>query len=126
MPEVATKDILIVDDDKQFCQLLVMAFDAAGYKTAWTLDGQSALDLFKKRNPPIVLLDVAMPGLNGYQVAAQIRKLEPKDTHTLVVIMTAHARNFTITQEFAMGIDSFLTKPMMPDDIVAHVTSLVE
>ena len=126
MPEVATKEILIVDDDKQFCQLLAIAFDAAGYKTTSAQDGQSALDLFKKRNPRVVLLDVAMPGLSGYQVAEQIRKLEPKDTHTLVVIMTAHARNFTITQEFAMGIDSFLTKPMMPDDVVAHVTSLVD
>ena len=126
MPEVAAKDILIVDDDKQFCQLLAPAFEAAGYKTAWTLDGQAALDLFKKRNPPIVLLDVAMPGLNGFQVAEQIRKLEPKDTHTLIVIMTAHTRSFTITQEFEIGIDSYLSKPMLPDDIVAHVSSLIE
>src|SRR5579859_2171359 len=123
MPDAPARDILIVDDDKQFCQLLALAFEEGGFRATWRLDGQSALDVFKETFPPIVLLDVAMPGLNGFQVTEKIRELEPKGTHTLIVIMTAHTRSFTISKEFEMGIDSFLTKPMMPDDIVAHVSS---
>ncbi len=131
---VVSKDILVIDDDKNFCKLLAVAFQQHGFQpyTAW--DGQSGLNLYKEKRPRIVLLDVAMPGLNGFQVAAEIRRTEqdeqsekpdsPTD-HTLIVIMTAHARSFFVSQDFESGIDSYLTKPMLPDDIVEQVTNLM-
>src|SRR5262249_45883143 len=108
--------------------LLATAFQQHGFNplTAW--DGQTGLNLYKEKHPHIVLLDVAMPGLNGFQVAAEIRRTENPDNpddRTLIVIMTAHARSFFVSQDFESGIDSYLTKPMLPDDIVEQVTNLM-
>ena len=122
----APKRILIVDDDKNFCRLVQMAFQANGFEAFSALDGESGLALFKEKQPPIVLLDLAMPGLNGFQVTEKIREIEPEGTHTTVVIMTAHARNFFVSKELESDIDSYLTKPILPDDIVAQVLELTE
>ena len=121
----ASKDILVIDDDKSFCHLVADAFQEHGFHPYTAADGQSGLSLFKEKRPPVVLLDVAMPGLNGFQVAAEIRRTETAGEHTLIVIMTAHARSFFVSQDFESGIDSYLTKPMLPDDIVEQVTNLI-
>ncbi|MEP7285903.1 MAG: response regulator [Chloroflexota bacterium] len=123
----APKQILLVDDDKNLCKLLANAFQEQGFETAIALNGDAALEAFKQKPPALILLDVAMPGMNGFEVASQVRALESSgDNHTIIVIMTAHARSFQVSQEFEAGIDSYLTKPMRLDDIVAHVVNLLQ
>src|SRR5258708_1289253 len=122
----ALKRILIVDDDKNFSRLVQMAFQANGFEAFAAQSGEEGLKIFQEQRPPIVVLDLAMPGLNGFQVTEKIRQMEPEGTHTTVVIMTAHARNFFVSKELESDIDSYLTKPILPDDIVAQVFALTD
>jgi DNA-binding response OmpR family regulator len=119
------KQILIVDDDEDFCKLTAQAFKEEGFSVYSALDGDAALNLFKENHMPIVLLDVAMPGRNGFEVAAEIRKLEPENTHTFIVVMTAHTRSFFISKEFDVNIDSYVTKMTTPYEIVNHIVRLI-
>ena len=119
------KEILIVDDDKLFCRLISLAFQDEGFQTYVAYHGDAALKIFGAKHPPIILLDVAMPGMDGFQVAEEIRNMEPPDTHTMIVIMTAVSRSFLVSKEFELGIDSYLSKPILSTDVVAHILSLM-
>ena len=119
------KKVLIIDDDKAFGNMVGAAFKAQGFEVSVAFDGEAGLKLFNDNPVPIIITDVAMPGLNGFQVAAEIRKQEPADQHTIIVIMTAHALTFEVSKEFDRGIDSYLTKPILPVDIVAHIETLI-
>ena len=119
------KKVLVIDDDKGFCNLVAAAFRANGFEVSTALDGETGLKLFKENPVPVIITDVAMPGLSGFQVAAEVRKNEPADQHTIIVIMTAYARNFDVSRQFESNIDSSLSKPILPDDIVAHILTLI-
>jgi DNA-binding response OmpR family regulator len=122
---MVAKVIMIVDDDKTLCRLMSLAFQDNGFETYIAYQGDAALQIFEEKHPPIILLDVAMPGMDGFQVAEEIRKMEPPDTHTLIVIMTAVSRSFFVSKEFESGIDSYLTKPILSTDVVAHILNLM-
>ncbi len=121
---MSAKKILVVDDDQIFCKLIANTLMDAGYETQTAFNGGAALDAYKKGQPDLILLDLAMPDKNGFEVASEIRKQEAPGKHTLIVIMTAYARSFTVSVEFEAGIDSYLTKPILPDDVVAHIATL--
>jgi two-component system, OmpR family, response regulator MtrA len=120
------KHILVVDDDKAFNKLLLLAFQEQGFQVDVALNGEEALSIFREKQPPIILLDVGLPGISGFQVAAEIRNMEETGQHTVIVMMTAHARSYFVAQEFEIEIDGYLTKPMLSGDIVEQVTSLVQ
>lgn len=120
------KHILIVDDDKSFNKLLLIAFQEQGFQVDVALTGEEALDVFRKKQPPIMLLDIGLPGISGFQVAAEIRNMEESGQHTIIVMMTAHARTYFIAQEFEVQIDGYLTKPMLSGDIVEQVVTLLQ
>jgi two-component system response regulator MtrA len=120
------KHILVVDDDKAFNKLLLLAFQDHGFEVDVSMTGEEALDIFRKKQPPIILLDVGLPGISGFQVAAEIRNMEEPAQHTVIVMMTAHARSYFVAQEFEIQIDGYLTKPMLSGDIVEQVVNLVQ
>ena len=122
---MVAKEIMIVDDDKTFCRLMSLAFQDKGFQTYIAYHGDAALKIYEEKFPPIILLDVAMPGMDGFQVAEEIRKMEPPDTHTLIIIMTAVSRSFFVSKAFESGIDSYLTKPVLSANVVAHVLNLI-
>jgi two-component system alkaline phosphatase synthesis response regulator PhoP len=124
MPGISKK-ILIVDDDQIFCKLISRALEDAGFETQTAFNGEDGLEIATTERPQMILLDLAMPGIDGFQVASEIRKSEPEGTHVTIVMMTAYARSFFAAVEFDAGIDSYLTKPMLPDAVVDHVKSLV-
>jgi CheY-like chemotaxis protein len=124
MPGVMKK-ILVVDDDQQFCRLIAHALDEAGFETRTAFTGEKALELATVELPQVMLLDMAMPGIDGFQVASQIREQEPEGSHVTIILMTAYARSFFAAADFDAKIDSYLTKPMMPDAVVEHVKGLV-
>ncbi len=118
--------VLIVDDDALLCRMLTKTLQESGFEASFALTGEAGLEHYQRELPDLILLDVAMPGISGFDVAATIRELEQgTDRHTLIVILTAHARIFAVSVEFHAGIDSYLTKPVLPPDVVAHVQNLL-
>ncbi len=121
----APKKILVVDDDQPLCKMAAIALKEGGYRTFTAFTGEQALEVYRAEQPDVIVLDVAMPGMSGFEVVSAVRKSEPPGKHTIIVIMTAYARRYYVSNEFETGIDSFLTKPVLPLDLIAHVSSLI-
>ncbi len=119
------KKILVVDDDQPLCKMSALALKEGGYRTFTAFSGVQALEIYRAEQPDVIVLDVAMPGMSGFEVVSEVRKSEPPGKHTIIVIMTAYAQNHYGSAEVEAGIDSFLTKPVLPLDLIAHVSSLI-
>jgi|SRR5581483_544979 two-component system response regulator VicR len=117
--------VLVVDDDEPLCKLCALTMREQGLTALTAFNGETALELFAAHQPEVIILDVAMPGMSGFDVAAEIRRLEPPGRHTIIIILTAYARSYFASKNFEADIDSFLTKPVLPQDLIAHVSSLI-
>jgi CheY-like chemotaxis protein len=116
--------ILVVDDDKPLCNMVATVLSDAGYAVTTAYSGEEALVHYREQQPDLVLLDFAMPDMNGFDVCAEIRRLDPPHHRTLVVFMTAYAQTFLVSVDFHVGVDGTLTKPILPSDLVTHVRDL--
>jgi DNA-binding response OmpR family regulator len=120
------RKVLIVDDDRIFCTLIAQTLKSNGYEALQAFTGEDGLNVYEREKPDLILLDVAMPGISGFEVATTIRNREQDvDHHTPIVIMTAHASSYTVSVSFHMGISSYLTKPVLPHDVLAQVRNLL-
>jgi len=118
------KKILVVDDDASLCKLLAAVLRSAGYETVTAFNGEGAVEVFRAERPDLILLDFAMPGMNGFEVVDAVRKLETPDHRTIIVFVTAYSQAFLVSVDFHVGVDGCLTKPIAPDDLVNHVNDL--
>jgi DNA-binding response OmpR family regulator len=122
-PEQQTK-ILIVDDDRALCRMMARALEGEGYLVVTAFSGEDGLALFREERPAMVILDFAMPGMNGFEVVNEIRSIEEPKHRTIVVIVTAYSQTFLVSVDFKISVDSYLTKPILPSDLVEHVNDL--
>jgi DNA-binding response OmpR family regulator len=121
-----TKSVCVVDDDHKFCTMIADALREDGYQTTTAFTGEEALAIYDHSPPDLMLLDVAMPGINGFEVAATIREREANTDHRMIiVIMTAHARSFSVSVGFHSGVDDYLIKPVTPLEVVARVHQML-
>ena len=126
MPDDAPrKKILIVDDDDTLAQSTSEILERVGYQTDIASNGEEALEKFRADLPDLVILDVAMPGMNGFDVAAEMRKIEPEENRTKIVILTAYSQSFLLYSQMEARINSYLTKPLMLSELVEHVGRLL-
>ncbi len=123
---VLPKQVLIIEDDEGLCQLAAADLREAGFRALAAYTGETGLELFKSRQPDAVIIDVGLPGISGFEVAAEIRKSEPPDKHTVIVIMTAYARSYLVSQDLEVGIDAFLTKPVLASTLTERIASLLK
>jgi signal transduction histidine kinase/DNA-binding response OmpR family regulator len=114
--------ILVVDDDANIRELLTQEFTEAGYAVSTAADGRAAVHEVRRRRPDLVVLDVMMPEMNGFDVAAVLRN-DPETADIPIVILS-------IVQDrergFRLGVDRYLTKPIDTDLLFKEVGSLLE
>jgi DNA-binding response OmpR family regulator len=120
----AAHRILIVDDERRNRQLLEVVLGAEGYALESATGGEEALRLVAARPPDLVLLDIMMPGMNGYQVAAAI-KADAATRHVLVVMLSALDDRNSRAHGLHMGADAFLAKPVNRAEVCDLVRSLL-
>jgi CheY-like chemotaxis protein len=118
------KKILVVDDDVSLCKLIAAALRSAGYETLTAFSGEGAVEVYRAERPDLVLLDFAMPGMNGFEVVDAVRKLETPDRRAIIVFVTAYSQAFLVSVDFHVGVDGCLTKPILPADLISHVNDL--
>lgn len=113
--------ILIADDEQLMRQLVVDFLKPEGYEILEAADGKEALDMYKEHHPDLVLLDVMMPGYDGWTVCREIRR------ESTVPIMMLTAKGEEIDQLFAydLGVDEYITKPCSPKILVAKIKALL-
>ena len=113
--------VLIVDDDPNINQLIKLYLEKEGYETETAERGDDALNLFKKNPPQIVLLDLMLPGMDGWQVCCEIRKIS-----TIPIIMlTAKDETFDKVLGLELGADDYMTKPFDPKELIARIKAVM-
>lgn len=116
-------DILAIDDDKLSHKFIKRALEPAGLKVCSAFDGEEGLQVALERSPQIILLDVEMPGKNGYDVCTQLRQHEA--TRDIpVVFLSSHSSLRERMQGYEVGADDYLVKPFEPENLVARVRVL--
>lgn len=120
MPE----KILIVDDDVDTLRLVGLMLQRQGYQIVAANNGSQALAMAQSENPDLILLDVMMPDMDGYEVTRRLRALQ--DTNTIPIIMfTAKSQVDDKITGFEVGADDYLTKPTQPRELFAHVKAVL-
>jgi len=119
------KKVLVVDDDVDFCEATQLLLDSKGYEVVLAHDGKEGLEKMRSEEPDLVILDVMMPEMNGYDVCVVI-KADPALKKTPVILLTAVDQNlFKTTYTQAMGLmteaDDYMAKPVEPQDLVKRV-----
>lgn len=113
--------ILIVDDDKNIAELLKIYLEKENFTTVTAFDGKEAIALFEQEHPDLVLLDVMLPKLDGWQVCRQIRE----SSSTPVIMLTAKGETFDKVLGFDLGCDDYVVKPFDTKEVVARVKAVL-
>ena len=119
------KEILIVDDEPSIVVPIQFLMEQQGYNVIVAENGHDALDLIYKFNPDLVLLDIMLPGIDGYEVC-EIVRLNPKLREIKIIFLTAKGREVEIAKGLALGADAYITKPFSNAELVAKVKAVLE
>jgi DNA-binding response OmpR family regulator len=117
---VSDQCCVLADDDKLLLAYLAAVFRARGYKVLTATTGKEALRLIRDHDPTFVLLDVAMPDLDGWQVLWVLRQTG-QTRNVPVVMLTARTGTTDVQKAIDFGADDFISKPILPEDLVARV-----
>lgn len=113
--------ILVVDDEKNICDLLRMYLEKEGYDVVLAHNGVDAVNTFASENPDLVLLDIMLPQLDGWQVCREIRKTSEKP----IIMLTAKDEVFDKVLGLELGADDYVTKPFDTKEIVARIKAVL-
>ena len=113
--------ILVVDDDLNICELLRLYLTKEGYSVVIANDGVSAVTMFQEESPSLVLLDIMLPKLDGWQVCREIRKF----SETPIIMLTAKGEVFDRVLGLELGADDYVVKPFDTKEIVARIKAVL-
>jgi DNA-binding response OmpR family regulator len=116
--------VLVADDDEDILQLLSFRLERAGYEIVQARNGDDALQLALELVPALAVLDVMMPGLNGYEVTRELRRNQATST-TPVILLTAKAQAADVARGMAAGANDYVKKPFDARDLADRVDRLL-
>jgi DNA-binding response OmpR family regulator len=118
---MTTTRVLVVDDEVHMVELVRGYLEAEGMEVISAADGPSALDWIRERSPDVVVLDVNLPGFDGFEVLRQARTF----TDAYVIMLTARAEEIDRIVGLSVGADDYLVKPFSPRELVVRVKALL-
>jgi len=116
--------ILVVDDEIYIVHILDFSLGMEGYEVVTALDGEQALEKVKTEKPDLIVLDIMMPKLDGYEVCKNI-KSSASTQHIPVILLSAKGRNVDQKLGFDVGADDYITKPFSPRKLVERINQLL-
>ncbi len=116
-----SKTVFIVEDEKNICELIRLYVEKEGYNTCTAYDGESAMEIFREKNPDIVILDIMLPKKDGWQVCREIRSL----SNTPIIMLTAKGELFDKVLGLELGADDYMVKPFEPKELVARIKAVL-
>lgn len=114
--------LLVVEDDREIRAGCVTGLRNAGYRVIEAADGIEALEKLKQESPAVVILDVVMPRMDGFEV---LRRMRERGSHVMVLILTAHDRLDIRIKAFSSGADDYLAKPFHFSELIARIEALL-
>ena len=118
---MSAEKILVVDDDLNICELLRLYLEKEGYTVTIVNDGTDALEVFADTHPDLVLLDIMLPSMDGWQVCREIRK----QWQTPIIMLTAKGETFDKVLGLELGADDYITKPFDTKEVVARIKAVL-
>ena len=115
------RKILIVDDDPNICELLRLYIEKEDFTTVIANDGEQALELFNREQPVLVLLDIMLPKIDGWQVCREIRK----NSNCPIIMLTAKGEVFDKILGLELGADDYVVKPFEGKEVVARIRAVL-
>ncbi len=118
---MAAEKILVVDDDTNICELLRLYLEKDGYEVAIANNGGDAVKMFQALSPDLMILDIMLPVLDGWQVCREVRKTSDKP----IIMLTAKGETFDKVLGFELGADDYVTKPFDAKEVMARVKAVL-
>ena len=112
--------VLVVDDDNNICELLKLYLEKDGYSVMISHDGEEAVVKFNALKPDVVLLDIMLPGLDGWQVCREIRK----KSNVPIIMITAKSETFDKVLGLELGADDYVVKPFDTKEVIARIKAV--
>ncbi|MDD7429712.1 MAG: response regulator transcription factor, partial [Oscillospiraceae bacterium] len=112
--------VLVVDDDNNICELLKLYLEKDGYTVMVSHDGEEAVVKFNALKPDVVLLDIMLPGLDGWQVCREIRK----KSNVPIIMITAKSETFDKVLGLELGADDYVVKPFDTKEVIARIKAV--
>ena len=113
--------LLLVDDEKNIIELERLYLDKEGYEIQVAYDGKSALDKVRSLKPDLIILDLMLPGIDGWEVCRRVRQ----ESDTPIIMLTARDQDVDKIVGLEIGADDYLTKPFNPRELVARVKAIL-
>ncbi len=123
---MAGERILIIDDDEQVASYCRLAFTLAGYQVEWIKDGRQAVQKVREMIPDAVILDLKLPGINGFRICEQLR-LEPQTRAIPIIVVSGSWKDSQDRiRSIEVGADDFLTKPFDAEELIARIKRMLQ
>src|SRR5580693_5093293 len=117
--------VLVCDDERHIVRLIQVNLERQGYEVVTAFDGKEGLEKIRSEKPNLVVLDVMMPYMDGFEVLKTIRR-EPETENLPVIMLTAKAQDKDVFEGYHYGADMYLTKPFNPMELVTFVKRITE
>jgi len=119
----ATRTLLLADDDPEVIRVVDGYMRSAGFQTVVVFDGAKALEMIDERRPDVVVLDLMMPALSGFDV---LKRLQGRPSRPRVVVLSARGREDDVARAFELGADDYIVKPFSPQEVRARIARLLK
>ena len=113
--------VLVIDDDVNICELIRLYLEKDGYEVRTVYNGSKAIDVFKEFAPNIIILDIMLPGADGWQVCREIKKI----SNIPIIMLSAKGETFDKVLGLELGADDYIVKPFEPKELVARVKAVL-
>jgi DNA-binding response OmpR family regulator len=113
--------VLVVDDEPRYLKLVRYNLEAADYEVITAISGEEALSLVAVKNPDLIILDIRLPGIDGYEVCAKIREF----SSTPIIMLTAKGEEQEKVHGLRLGADDYVTKPFGAEELMARVETVL-
>ncbi|MCB1751541.1 MAG: response regulator [Gammaproteobacteria bacterium] len=120
-----TKKVLIVDDEQNIAISVEYLMRREGFDVSVARDGEEGLAMIRSTKPDLVLLDVMMPKMDGFQVCSAVRA-DAALADVRIIMLTAKGRDAEVAKGLSLGADAYIPKPFSTSDLVSRVNSLME
>lgn len=113
--------VMVVDDDINICELVRLYLEKEGFTVSMSHDGRKAVEVFKAEAPDIVILDIMLPGMDGWQVCREIRRL----SSIPIIMLSAKDETFNKVLGLELGADDYVVKPFEPKELIARIRAVL-